>query len=62
MQKLLTENEVAELIGITRVTIWKHRRAGRLRFLKVGRVIRYRPEDVAAFLDASQGQAAAPAA
>ncbi len=52
--KLLTETEVAELYGITKPCLrrWRHERRT-LPFVKVGRLARYRQEDVEAFVNAN---------
>jgi excisionase family DNA binding protein len=60
MEQLLTEDEVAEAFGVTRATLWKYRREGLLRFVRLGRFIRYRAEDVEAFLEERQGLWVAP--
>jgi excisionase family DNA binding protein len=53
MTKLLTPTEVAELLDVPANTLpmWRYRGGGP-RFVKVGRHVRYRPEDVDAWLDA----------
>jgi excisionase family DNA binding protein len=52
--KLLTESQVAELYGITKPCLrrWRHERRA-LPFVKVGRLARYRQEDVEAFVSAN---------
>ena len=49
MQKLLTEAEVADLLGVKPATVesWRIRGIGpRLPWIKVGRAVRYRLADV----------------
>ena len=50
----LTTAEVAELLGCSARTVQRLRKAGRLRSVAVGRLRRFRPVDVAAYL-AGQG-------
>ena len=51
--KFLTENEAADYLGIKPQTLcsWRCTRRYNLPFIKVGRLVRYRPEDVEAFLE-----------
>jgi excisionase family DNA binding protein len=52
--KLLTETQVAELYGIRKPCLrrWRHEKRG-LPFVRVGRLIRYRPQDLEAFESAN---------
>jgi hypothetical protein len=56
--RLLTEPEAAELLRLTPKSLYNLRRAGRLGYLQLGSAIRYRPEHLAAYLDAQEGGAA----
>jgi excisionase family DNA binding protein len=49
--KLLTETQVAERFEITKPCLrrWRHEGRG-LPFVRVGRLVRYRPEDVEKFI------------
>lgn len=49
--KLLSTKEIAEILGLTRKTIymWKWRKKN-LPFIKVGKSVRVRKEDLAAFI------------
>ena len=51
--KLLTENEAANYLSVEPQTLcaWRCTRRYNLPFIKVGRLVRYRPEDVEAFLE-----------
>ena len=51
--QLLTEKEAAAYLGIEPQTLcaWRTTQRYNLRFIKVGRLVRYRPEDVEAFLE-----------
>jgi len=58
VKQLLNEHEVARTCGISVLTLrkWRSLRRGP-RFLKIGSLVRYRPEDVTAWIDR---QAAVP--
>ena len=51
--KLLTEAEAAAYLSVEPQTLcaWRCTRRYNLPFIKVGRLVRYRPEDVEAFLE-----------
>jgi predicted DNA-binding transcriptional regulator AlpA len=50
--KLLTEHDLARITGLSLACVrkWRLRRSGP-RYLKIGACVRYRPEDIAAWLD-----------
>jgi excisionase family DNA binding protein len=50
--RLLTEGEAAAVLGVKPTTLTTWRATGRypLRFVKCGRLVRYREEDVVAFI------------
>jgi predicted DNA-binding transcriptional regulator AlpA len=57
--RLLVETEVRNLLGVNRATLrrWRQRNTGPP-FLKLGpKLIRYREDDLAAFLDSRKGLA-----
>lgn len=60
---LLSPPQLAEFIGVTvqRLAEWRHHGTGPT-YVKAGRLIRYRPEDVAAWLDAQTVETAGGAA
>ena len=49
-QRVLSDAEVAERLGVSPFTVraWRHKGQGP-RFMKMGRAVRYRAEDVEAF-------------
>ena len=47
MDGLLTTEDVARLLGCSPAAVRKWRSQGRLRAVKLGRLVRYRGEDVA---------------
>ena len=51
-EKLLTEKQVADQLGISNRTLqaWRYRGGHTPPFLKVGRAVRYRPGDVRSWL------------
>jgi excisionase family DNA binding protein len=51
MERMLTEQDVAELLGITVRAIRRLRSERRIRYVKAGRSVRFRPADVDAYLD-----------
>lgn len=52
MDNLLNEREAARLLNVSpgTLSVWRSTKRYPLRYVKVGRAVRYRPEDVAAFL------------
>jgi len=49
--KLLTETEVAQKLEVTKPCLRRWRHEGReLPFVRVGRLVRYRPQDVERFI------------
>jgi excisionase family DNA binding protein len=58
MPTYYTPEEVAGELRVTRRTVYEWLRNGRLRGLRAGRWWRIRPEDVAAFLQETNGRAA----
>jgi excisionase family DNA binding protein len=56
--RLLTAREVADRLGFTVETVLRWTRDGRLRAVRLGRALRYRDEDVDAFLEQHETGAA----
>jgi len=53
LDPLLSDRDVARITGRARSTLQKDRVAGSgIPYVRVGRLVRYRPADVAAYLDA----------
>lgn len=53
MKKLLTEREIADLLNMSMRTLQEYRFRGiGPRFIKIGRAVRYSPEDVEAYIAA----------
>jgi predicted DNA-binding transcriptional regulator AlpA len=52
LQNLLNEHEVARIIGLSVASVrrWRLLRQGP-KYIKIGAAVRYRPEDVAAWLE-----------
>lgn len=50
MEQLLTENELAEMFKISTRSLRKARQNGSLPHVRLGRLVRYRVEDVQAFV------------
>lgn len=53
IKKLLTPIEVAEILGVSVETlnVWRATKRYNLNYIKSGRLVRYRLEDVEAFID-----------
>jgi excisionase family DNA binding protein len=51
--ELLTQVEAASRLGVTAKTLetWRSRQTYKLKFVKVGRLVRYRPQDINDFLE-----------
>jgi predicted site-specific integrase-resolvase len=64
LPKLLDERQVAELLGCQKSTLSAWRCTGRvhLAFIRVGRLIKYSPDDVARFIENHRHEAQQPAA
>jgi len=52
IEKLLTPEQVAEILGIKVETLshWRHKKRYHLNFVKIGRCVRYRRSDVEDFI------------
>lgn len=61
MTPLLTAADMAAFLGVTEATLadWRYRHRGPA-FVKVGRLVRYRPDDLDAWLDAQRTAGARP--
>jgi excisionase family DNA binding protein len=51
IQKLLTPEQVAAMLGVPRLFVIRQSRAGKIPALKLGKCYRYRPESIQAWLD-----------
>lgn len=60
--QLLTPEDVAEILGVTTHTLAVWRCEGRygLAFIKTGRLVRYRADDVMAFIESRTRQSVQP--
>lgn len=50
----LTEEEFCHRVGISRVTCWRLREAGKLAYLRIGSKIKYTPQIVEEFLNSCE--------
>lgn len=50
-EKLLTPEQVAEMLQVHHLTVLKYLKAGKIRSIKLGRVYRIREKDLDAFFD-----------
>jgi excisionase family DNA binding protein len=58
--RLMTPDDVAELLGIPRLTVMRLARAGKIPSIKIGKVYRFRPTTIEAWLTEQEGQALQP--
>jgi excisionase family DNA binding protein len=49
-QRALTANELAELLAVSRITIFKQAKAGRIPSFRIGTCVRFDPHSVARWL------------
>jgi excisionase family DNA binding protein len=57
-RRLMTEPEVCEVLRMTRNTVLRERRRGALPYVRLGRNVRYRAEDLIRYIDERvQGEA-----
>jgi excisionase family DNA binding protein len=47
---LLTADQVAEILGVTRLTVYRQVYAGELRPVKIGRMVRFEPQEIDDFI------------
>ena len=54
-EKLLTPKQVASILGVTDACLrrkrWKNYKGRRIKFIKIGNKVRYRQEDVEAYIN-----------
>ena len=55
---LLNTQEVAEILGVKPQTleVWRHTKRYALPYRKIGRMVRYKEEDVLAFIEAQKNE------
>jgi excisionase family DNA binding protein len=58
-QPLLKPEEASKLLAISPRTLWTLTASGQVCSVKIGRLVRYRPEDLQAFIAAQQKEARA---
>jgi len=46
ISRLLDTKEVADALRVSRVTVWRLMQSGELRPVRIGRAVRFRPQDV----------------
>ncbi|MBM7074647.1 helix-turn-helix domain-containing protein [Shewanella sp. 202IG2-18] len=58
MEKLLTPDEAAQVLGVSKNTLCTWRCTGRypLKYLKIGRSVKYRTNDIESFITQMQNQ------
>lgn len=60
LPELWTVDQLAARLGVTRNTIYGLTRSHRIRYVRVGKTVRFRPADVAAWLEAETVPATGP--
>jgi len=50
--RLLSESEVAEILGVCKRTVWQMRKEGKLRCVKIKTSVRYTREELNRFIEA----------
>ena len=54
MAKWLTQDEAEDYLGVSRTTLYRWRKDGRLKAYRAGNVVRYKQEDLDAALEADE--------
>lgn len=49
--RILTQTEAAELLGISSVTLWRERKAGRISFRRIASKVVFTSEDISEYLE-----------
>lgn len=57
MEKLLSSEEAAEILGISTQTLARMAERGEIARIKVGGVYRFKPSDIAAFMERNREKA-----
>ncbi len=57
---LITARQAAQLLSISERTLWEITKRGEIRRVKVGRLVRYDPSDLKAWIDRAKVQAESP--
>ncbi len=50
IEQLLTDRDLCKMLALSRVSTWRLRKQGKLRFLKLDQGIRYTQQHVASFI------------
>jgi len=50
LKPLLSTNEVADLLSVDKSTLWRWRKQGKLKSYGIGKLVRFKREDIEAFL------------
>lgn len=58
LRRLLTAAQAAEVLSISTRKLWELTNCGEIPSLRIGRSVRYRPEQIQAWLDRLQGEGA----
>lgn len=57
--QIMTTNEVCELLGISLITLWRERKAGRISFRRIASRVVFTSQDIEEYLDRNKTSASA---
>lgn len=57
LPSLITEKQVAQLLGVCERTVWKLRNDKKIRCVKIGAAVRYTQEEVSRFIESQMDNA-----
>ena len=61
IERVMTQNEVCEILGISPITLWRERKAGRISFRRIASKIVFTSQDVNEYLERNTRSATAGA-
>lgn len=56
VERMLTELEAADVLGISARTLWQLRKDEKVRAVRIGRSVRYDPADLREFIESAKAQ------
>ncbi len=54
MEKLLNVNQLADILGLKKITVYEWVRSNRIPFIKLGKRVLFHPSDIADFIKANR--------
>lgn len=52
--RLYTDAELQKHANVSRIKLWQDRKSGRLKFVRIGNMIRYREQDIQEYLQSNK--------